>query len=47
MVPDVGDADIAVRLGTNEKTVRNQVSVILDKLGVQSRAQAIVAALAD
>ncbi|WP_412508326.1 alpha/beta fold hydrolase [Roseovarius sp. SYSU LYC5161] len=39
--------DIAVRLGKSEKTVRNQVSVILDKLGVQSRAQAIVAALAD
>jgi pimeloyl-ACP methyl ester carboxylesterase len=39
--------DIAARLGKNEKTVRNQVSAILDKLGVQSRAQAIVAALAD
>lgn len=39
--------DIAARLGKSEKTVRNQVSVILDKLGVQSRAQAIVAALAE
>ncbi len=37
---------IAFRLGKSEKTVRNQVSTILDKLGVQSRAQAIVAALA-
>jgi len=39
--------DIAARLGKSEKTVRNQVSVILDKLGVQSRAQAIVTTLAD
>jgi pimeloyl-ACP methyl ester carboxylesterase len=39
--------DIAARLGKSEKTGRNQVSVILDKLGVQSRAQAIVTALAD
>ena len=36
---------IAGRLGKSEKTVRNQVSVIFDKLGVQSRAQAIVRAL--
>lgn len=36
---------IAVRLGKSEKTVRNQVSVVLSKLGVQSRAQAIVRAL--
>ena len=39
--------NIAARLGKSEKTVRNQVSVILDKLGVQSRAQAIVTGLAD
>lgn len=32
---------IAVRLGKSEKTVRNQVSAILGKLGVHSRAQAI------
>lgn len=38
---------IAARLGKSEKTVRNQVSAILDKLGVASRAQAIVAALAE
>jgi pimeloyl-ACP methyl ester carboxylesterase len=40
------NAAIAERLGKREKTVRNQVSTILDKLGVESRAQAIVAALA-
>jgi len=36
---------IAGRLGKSETTVRNQVSVVLSKLGVQSRAQAIVRAL--
>jgi pimeloyl-ACP methyl ester carboxylesterase/DNA-binding CsgD family transcriptional regulator len=36
---------IAERLGKSEKTVRNQLSVIFGKLGVKSRAQAIVAAL--
>ena len=36
---------IAERLGKSEKTVRNQLSVIFDKLGVESRAQAIVLAL--
>jgi len=35
---------IASRFGTREKTVRNQVSTILSKLGVNSRAQAIVQA---
>ena len=38
---------IAARLGKGEKTVRNQVSIIFDKLGVKSRAQAIVTALAE
>jgi pimeloyl-ACP methyl ester carboxylesterase/DNA-binding CsgD family transcriptional regulator len=33
---------IADRLGKREKTVRNQVSSIFDKLGVRSRAEAIV-----
>lgn len=36
---------IAAKLGKSEKTVRNQVSVILEKLGVRSRSEAIVAAL--
>jgi pimeloyl-ACP methyl ester carboxylesterase/DNA-binding CsgD family transcriptional regulator len=35
---------IAAHCGLSEKTVRNHVSAILDKLGVESRAQAIVAA---
>ena len=36
--------DIAERLGITSKTVRNQVSALFDKLGVSSRAQAIVKA---
>lgn len=35
---------IAQRLGKSEKTVRNQVSTIFDKLGVRTRAEAIVKA---
>lgn len=38
----LANADIAGRLGKSEKTVRNQISSIFDKLGVASRAQAIV-----
>jgi pimeloyl-ACP methyl ester carboxylesterase/DNA-binding CsgD family transcriptional regulator len=36
--------EIAARLGITSKTVRNQVSALFDKLGVSSRAQAIVKA---
>jgi pimeloyl-ACP methyl ester carboxylesterase/DNA-binding CsgD family transcriptional regulator len=36
------NADIAERLGVSEKTVRNHVSNLFDKLGVWTRAQAIV-----
>jgi DNA-binding CsgD family transcriptional regulator len=35
---------IAAHLELSEKTVRNMVSLVLDKLGVESRAQAIVRA---
>ena len=38
------NARIASDLGLSEKTVRNNVSHIFDKLGVASRAQAIVLA---
>jgi pimeloyl-ACP methyl ester carboxylesterase/DNA-binding CsgD family transcriptional regulator len=38
----LANAEIAERLSLSEKTVRNHVSNIFDKLGVWSRAQAIV-----
>jgi pimeloyl-ACP methyl ester carboxylesterase/DNA-binding CsgD family transcriptional regulator len=38
------NAQIAAALGLSEKTVRNQVSAVFDKLSVESRAQAIVRA---
>lgn len=38
------NAQIAATLGLSEKTVRNQVSQIFERLGVESRAQAIVLA---
>jgi len=38
----LGNAQIAVRLSISEKTVRNHISNIFDKLGVWSRAQAMV-----
>jgi DNA-binding NarL/FixJ family response regulator len=40
----LGNAEIAERLSISEKTVRNHVSNIFDKLGVWTRAQAIVLA---
>ena len=42
MSEGLSNADIAERLGISEKTVRNHASSIFDKLGVWSRAQAIV-----
>ena len=38
------NAQIAARLALSEKTVRNHITHIFDKLGVQTRAQAIVRA---
>lgn len=38
----LSNAEIAERLGISEKTVRNHLSRVFDKLGVWSRAQAIV-----
>ncbi len=42
MAEGLGNAEIAERLEISEKTVRNHASNIFDKLGVWSRAQAIV-----
>jgi DNA-binding CsgD family transcriptional regulator len=38
------NAQIAARLDLSEKTVRNHITSIFDKIGVESRAQAIVKA---
>ena len=40
----LGNAEIAERLTLSEKTVRNHLSNVFDKLGVWTRAQAIVLA---
>jgi DNA-binding NarL/FixJ family response regulator len=45
MTKGLGNAQIAERLSISEKTVRNHVSNTFDKLGVWTRAQAIVFAL--
>jgi len=42
MYDGLSNMDIAERLKIREKTVRNHVSNVFDKLGVWSRAQAIV-----
>ena len=42
MAEGLGNAEIAERLQISDKTVRNHASNIFDKLGVWSRAQAIV-----
>ena len=42
MTEGLGNADIAARLDISDKTVRNHVSNLFDKLGVWTRAQAIV-----
>jgi pimeloyl-ACP methyl ester carboxylesterase/DNA-binding CsgD family transcriptional regulator len=45
MTEGLGNAQIAERLSISDKTVRNHVSHLFDKLGVWTRAQAIVFAL--
>jgi len=42
MADGLSNTDIAERLQISEKTVRNHASNLFDKLGVWSRAQAIV-----
>jgi pimeloyl-ACP methyl ester carboxylesterase/DNA-binding CsgD family transcriptional regulator len=44
MAQGLGNQDIAQRLSRSEKTIRNHVTNIFDKLGVSSRPQAIVVA---
>jgi DNA-binding NarL/FixJ family response regulator len=40
----LGNSAIAAALGKSEKTVRNQVSAVFSKLGVKTRAEAVVLA---
>jgi DNA-binding NarL/FixJ family response regulator len=42
MADGLSNTDIAARLKISEKTVRNHASNLFDKLGVWSRAQAMV-----
>jgi DNA-binding NarL/FixJ family response regulator len=42
MTEGLSNTDIAERLSISEKTVRNHASNLFDKLGVWTRAQAIV-----
>ena len=42
MTEGLGNSEIAERLSISEKTVRNHTSNLFDKLGVWTRAQAIV-----
>ncbi|HUP46796.1 MAG TPA: alpha/beta fold hydrolase, partial [Thermoanaerobaculia bacterium] len=42
LMEGLGNAAIADRIGISEKTVRNQLSSLFDKLGVWTRSQAIV-----
>jgi len=44
MAQGLDNAQIAAHLGMSEKTVRNHITRIFDKLGAESRAQAIVRA---
>lgn len=43
----MGTREIANTLGKSEKTVRNQITVALDKVGVRSRSELIVKVLSD
>ena len=42
LVSNYATKDIAEKLGISEKTVRNHISNVIQKLGVQSRTQAIL-----
>lgn len=42
LVINYSTSDIALKLGISEKTVRNHISNVIQKLGVSSRSQAII-----
>lgn len=41
LIQNYSTKDIAKRLGISEKTVRNHISNVIQKLGVDSRIQAV------
>ena len=45
LVINYSTSDIALKLGISEKTVRNHISNVIQKLGVSSRSQAIIEVL--
>lgn len=47
VVKGMGNREIATTLGKSEKTVRNQITVALEKVGVRSRSELIVKVLSD
>ena len=42
LVINYSTSDIALKLDISEKTVRNHISNVIQKLGVSSRSQAII-----
>lgn len=42
LVINYSTSDIAIKLDISEKTVRNHISNVIQKLGVSSRSQAII-----
>lgn len=42
LVSNYSTSDIAIMLNISEKTVRNHISNVIQKLGVSSRSQAII-----
>lgn len=42
LVKNYSTADIAQKLGISEKTVRNHISNVMQKLGVKGRAGAVI-----
>ena len=42
LIKNMTTKDIALKLGISEKTIRNHISNVMQKLGVKGRASAVV-----
>ena len=42
LIDNMSTREIAMELGISEKTVRNHISNVIQKLGVKGRAQAVI-----